>query len=328
MTDASTSPSPAPEAPPDPESSPESRTSGHGTWRRAAALFLVGMVVSVAQPSVLVAVPLVAMVLFLSGHALAATFAGALAAVIAFGGPSSDGLWYAERAWSILVGGAFVALTIRRPRAAFIARALPAVVGSAAILALVFAFRPGWWEVVDWQASERVQSALDVIQVIGGAGEALSPAMLSVLYATADLQARLFPALLGLGSIACTGVAWWIYVRLGRGTQDALAPVRDFRFSDGWIWLFIAGLILLVLQPGDGWARAGSNALVFMGGLYVVRGAAVVTFLTGGPGLLGGLMLFLALLLAAPVLILAALVIGLGDTWLDLRSRAEELAAP
>jgi hypothetical protein len=61
--------------------------------------------------------------------------------------------------------------------------------------------------------------------------------------------------------------------------------------------------------------------VVFMGALYALRGVAVVLFLAGGVSLLGGIFLALGLLLVAPVLMTGAFVIGLGDTWLDLRAR-------
>jgi hypothetical protein len=64
-----------------------------------------------------------------------------------------------------------------------------------------------------------------------------------------------------------------------------------------------------------------------MGTLYALRGAAVVLFFNGGMSLLGFVLLGVGLLFAWPVIGVGALVIGLGDTWLDLRERARELVA-
>ena len=75
--------------------------------------------------------------------------------------------------------------------------------------------------------------------------------------------------------------------------------------------------------------------VVFMGGLYTLHGAAVLLFLNSGVLVLGLFVVALGMLLLAhvlmlgilaPVLILGALFIGVGDTWLDLRSRAEAIA--
>ena len=57
-----------------------------------------------------------------------------------------------------------------------------------------------------------------------------------------------------------------------------------------------------------------------------MRGAAVLLFLSGGLTNLGFFFLAVGMLLFWPVLISGALLVGVGDTWLDLRSRAEAIA--
>jgi hypothetical protein len=58
--------------------------------------------------------------------------------------------------------------------------------------------------------------------------------------------------------------------------------------------------------------------------LYALRGAAVFLFVSGGLSLFGYFAFVVGLVLAAPVLIGVAMLIGIGDTWLDIRSRASE----
>jgi hypothetical protein len=68
----------------------------------------------------------------------------------------------------------------------------------------------------------------------------------------------------------------------------------------------------------------GSNAVFFMGALYALRGLAVVLSLVGGISVAAGVIGGLVALLISPILavgVAAMLVIGLGDTWLNLRSR-------
>jgi hypothetical protein len=143
----------------------------------------------------------------------------------------------------------------------------------------------------------------------------------------ADTQASVFPALVALASVAALGVAWWIRTRLvGEGDQG-IGPLRDFRFNDHLVWLFIAGLLLIFAQWGDALVRLGSNALVFMAALYMLRGAAVFVFLSGGMSLFGYVTVLVGLIVAAPVLMGMAVLIGVGDTWLDLRSRVRERTA-
>ena len=124
--------------------------------------------------------------------------------------------------------------------------------------------------------------------------------------------------------MAALGVAWWARSRLTRDEGAALGPLRDFRFNDHLVWLLVAGLVLILAQWGDALGRVGSNAVVFMGVLYALRGAAVFVFVSGGLSLFGYVTFLLGIVLAAPVVVAVAVLIGIGDTWLDLRARAAE----
>ena len=116
-------------------------------------------------------------------------------------------------------------------------------------------------------------------------------------------------------------------MKLSAGSGLGLAPLREFRFNDHLVWLLLLGLALIVFGAGEGWTSAGGNTVVFMGGLYTMRGAAVLLFLNGGLIGLGFLLVAVGMLVLAPVLIMGALLVGVGDTWLDLRSKAEAIAA-
>jgi len=298
-------------------------------WPRAAALFGVALAMSVVQPSVLMAIPFVLLV-GMRGIRGPGLFGATIIAMIVVVVGSRDGLWFAERAWALLLGGWFVGLTMAVPEWRFSSRALSAVFGAVASSASLLAVRPGAWGAIDWAIDDRVQagvaSTLDALAVLRG-GEALSPALVTVIYETAEAQAGVFPALTALSSMAALGFVWWIHARLaGRGDQ-ALGPLRDFRFNDHLVWFFIGGLLLLVTRWGDSLARVGTNAVVFMGALYALRGAAVFVFVSGGLSLFGFVMVAFGLLFAMPVLVGVAILIGIGDTWLDLRRRVAKTAA-
>ena len=66
--------------------------------------------------------------------------------------------------------------------------------------------------------------------------------------------------------------------------------------------------------------------MVFMGALYALRGSAVFMFISGGLSVFGYVMLAIALVLAAPVVLGVAMVVGIGDTWFDVRARLRETA--
>lgn len=294
-------------------------------WHRALALFLAAFALSVVRPAVLVGVPLVLLLLIFPAPRLAGLIAAVLVALFAFAGAPRGGLWYLERGWAILVGGGFVAATLRWPAAGVLARAAAAVVGALLVAAFVLLTRPGSWEVLDWMVADRMRSAvaggLEALRVLALNGSDPSQAVVNAVTRAVELQAQVFPALVALSSLAALAVAWWLYLRLGHGRSGSLGAVRDFSFNDHLVWVLIAGIALLVVGWGEAWGRAGSNAVVFMGALYALRGVAVVLFLTGGVSLLGGALLALSFLLVAPVVLSVALCIGVGDTWLSVRQR-------
>lgn len=306
------------------EPSPE----GNG-WLRAAGLLLAALVLSVVRPGVLIGLPFLLLVVFLpdraSGRMLPLLVAGVVAVLIVAGTGPRDGMWYLERGWAALVGGWFLALTLRWPGSGFFPRALGAVVGAFAVAGLVFGVTPRAWSVADWMVADRMRAgaatALSAVRTFGG-GDAIPGDLPDAIYSTVESQGVVFPALLGLASVAALGVAWWGWVRLAHGSDGGIGSLRGFRFHDQLVWIFVAGLALVLVGGGGGWERLGTNAVVFMGALYTLRGAAVLLFMSGGlsPGL--SVLLAVAFIFVAPVLIAGTLVVGLGDTWIDLRERA------
>ena len=146
-------------------------------------------------------------------------------------------------------------------------------------------------------------------------------------------DAIVFPALLALQSLAALALAWATYHRLGRARLGApLRPLREFRFNDQLVWGLIVGLTIMLLPTLKALHGVGKNLLVFFGALYAVRGFGVLTWFMA-PGSLGVTLAVSFVLLFAPVLDafaalalmmlgVAALALGLGDTWADWRSRA------
>lgn len=296
-----------------------------GGWLRAAGLFVATLAFSVVQPGILVALPFVLLAVFLPARRPALLFWAALGLFLVVGGGPGDGMWYLERGWTILLGGWFLGLTLRWPRTRFFPRALGAVAGSYAVSALLFQVRPRSWSVVEWMVMDRMRAGAGAVLSAArtvASEEGVSRELTDAIYRTLESQGMVFPALLGLASLSALGVAWWTWVRLARGTDDGLAPLRDFRFHDQLVWVFVFGLALVLAGSSGALERLGTNALVFMGALYALRGVAVLLFLNGGISLVGGLVLAIAVVLVAPVIAAGALVVGLGDTWLHLRERA------
>mgnify|MGYP006277878991 CR=1 FL=1 len=309
---------------------PDAQPGTRWEWLRALGLLVAAATFSVLNPGVLVAVPFILLVLFLPARRLRTLVVGALAVLLAFGGTAGGGLWYLERGWGLLLGGWFLALTLRWPRHRFLARGLGAVAGAFAVMALLFWVQPGYWSVVDWAVTDRMEegmsAALEAFRYMRGA-EGLSGAFEARAAEAMALQGTIFPALLGLASLASLGLAWWLWTRLSLGEKEgALAPLKEFRFDDQLVWVLILGLAVLVLAS-DALGRVGTNAVVFMAALYALRGAAVVLFLTGGVSVFGAVLFVVGILFLAPLLVTGAFIIGLGDTWLNLRARRRETSS-
>lgn len=314
-------------------SSPGERSEGVGEegtereWHRALALALFLSLASVVGGTVLVAVPFILLVAGLPVKR-APAFLVALLAAFWLAIRPLDGFGYVEWGWALLAGGTFVALSLAFPRARLSHRTLGAVMGAGVLSGVAFLLLPGSWSLVDWWVRDRmtgsVAQVLAIFRRVQG-GEGLTPELEESLFRTAEVQADLFPAVLGLTTLAGLALSWWLYKRLAAGERGALGRLREFRFEDQLVWIFIGGLLLVAVAAGEGWTRAGSNTLVFMGALYALRGAAVLLFLNGGLSVLGGMLLAAGMLFMAPVLLATAVLVGLGDTWLDVRTKVRAL---
>lgn len=294
------------------------------TWPRAAVLLGVVLSLGVLGIGPVVGIP-VATVALACGRSPRAWAVAAAALLASWGGGPSDPLWYIERGWAWILGGWFAALTLRFPRAGFLPRALGALAGSAAAVVLLVGRWPRGWELVEEVLAGRILaaagSAEQAMRLVSPEG-AVPESSLEALALLSEGQLWLLPGLVGLSSVAALGAAWWIAGRWALGEPEPLAPLGAFRFPDPLVWALIGG-IAITLWGLPEWRRFGGSLVLLMSGLYLVRGLGVAFGVRGGslsgPG---WLLLIVGLLLAAPAVLFGATLVGLGDTWLDLRSRA------
>ncbi|HEX6938389.1 MAG TPA: DUF2232 domain-containing protein [Longimicrobiales bacterium] len=287
------------------------------------ALTLAAATLSVASPVPLVLIPLALLLLALPPRRPGLVAVGAVVAGLVFRGALAGPLGYAELGWGFVLGGWFVLLAAVRPDAGFLGRALGAVAGAGATVALALAPRPEAWEYLDWRVARQLDRAAGTLASLWGAAARPEPwagQVVDGFYRAAELQTMLHPALLALASLAGLGVAWWVHRWLGGGESQPFAPFREFRFHDELVWLLIAGILLLVLPIGGAAPRAGSNLVAFMGALYALRGMAVLLAVTGSPGA-GAVALGLLALFVLPMVVLGTAMVGLADTWIDWRAR-------
>ena len=295
-------------------------------WLRAGVLCILVLLTSTAaRPSVLVAVPFLLLVVTNTLRGYAILGATLVAIIIVMVGPY-DGMWYLERGWALLLGSCFVGLSIARPKMKISDRALEAVFGALVLAAILMTLMSGAWNIVDWVISDRVRATVAQVIALGGS-EGLAPALITAFYQTADAQILIFPALTALASMSALLLSWWLFIFFSGRSEEALGSVKNFRFNDHLIWMLVVGLFLLFTRWNEPLQRLGSNAVVFIGALCAVRGAAVIVFITGGFSVLGYAMTLFGLVIVPPIVLGGAVLIGIADIYLDFRKRSEQLAA-
>lgn len=303
-------------------------------WAFLRALWLALAVVLLApvSPIVLVGLPLAVLLLAFHHRSYLTLGMAALLVALAFGGRPEhvEPLWYAERGWALLLGGSFVVATLALSRRNVMLRSIGALGAAAAVVFCTALLRPSLVSELDWSMGGEIQRAagltIEMLHGLSGADPAMVQKLSGAMYDMVGIETKLYPAFLALGSLAALGVGWYVVTRLA-GIREAIGPLREFRFSDQLVWVLIAGLVLFLLPIGELASRLGENAMVFMGGLYLVRGLAVLfwvgaAFITSAwSAALWGL----AALLFYPIALGAALLVGLCDTWLDVRTRLRRL---
>lgn len=282
-------------------------------WPTVLALALVVLGFSVFHPLQLMMVPLALLLVALPPRSPGLLGFAAVLLGLVFVSPRG-GLWGVERGWSLLVAAWFVLAVLGWPRASFVGRGVVAVLAAAATGGFLIA-ASGGWSGLDWAMEARFREAAAAM------ASALPPQLGDsdvVVQRAAELPALLFPALLGVASLASLALGWWAYRRLsGRG--EPLGRLPEFRFPDLLVWLLIAGLVLVVVPPGSWAPRVGGNLILFMGALYALRGLAVTLALVGlhAPTLV---VLALVGVVLWPIMMAGTLLVGVTDTWVDLRA--------
>lgn len=297
------------------------RSPGRG-WARVLALTGVVIAFSVVQPALLVFVPFGLLALGLGPRRPVTVAAGALMLGAALAGTSPEGLAAIERGWALLAGAWFLLAVAVLPEAGFVTRGLVALGGAGGSAVALLALRSGGLSRVDAAFTERLRETTSrAAEAWSSADVGLAADLGTAMQRAAEIQVLLYPALLGLATLAGLGVAWWGWNRLALQGERGLGPLREFRFSDALVWLLILGVVLVLLPRTPDTMRAGSNLLAFMGALYALRGLGVLLFMSGSPGPLVIALGAVALVLLYPLVVATTFLVGLFDTWLDIRKR-------
>jgi hypothetical protein len=300
-------------------------------WGTIAGLAVIAAAFSVVSSALLIFVPLGMLLVALPPRQPVLAVLGLAIVVAAFAGEAYGPLWYFERGWVLVLGGWFVLATVLFPRRRFVFRGLIAVAAATVATVLVLLPRGGALRELDFALAERGRVSVAELAAVWTTGIGLTGVAGRVgelAYALADLRATFYPALLALASLAALAISWWAFRRLAAGEPAPLRPLRDFGFPNVLVWLAAAAVVLVVAGLGPVWTRIGYNVLLFMGTLFALRGAGVALALFGSPGLVGAVAAGLLILLLTPLVLASAVLVGLSDTWLDLRSRRRLATGP
>jgi hypothetical protein len=249
---------------------------------------------------------------------------------------------YLACGWAVLLASTFASLVIltRREEARPFSSQAFAAIGVTLVLSAgaALATRQGAatvTQMVSVEAAKRSDASLtewrrttgskEWTDMFGGNADAkaIGSTIESQLEAAPRVASTLFPSMLALESLIALAIGWAAYHRIGRERiGPPLAALKDFRFSDQFVWGLVAGLAMVVVPGFGAMSMLGANLLVFFGALYALRGIGVgLWFLSPGRVMMGFLIVFAVVF----PLVLGVLGVGLGvgDTWLDWRARAK-----
>jgi hypothetical protein len=292
--------------------------TGRGpAWPTVLGLVAVAITFPVVNPIQLVLIPLALMLVALPPRSRRSLLIAVALGLLAFLGPRGS-LWYMERGWALLLGGWFIAAVLVWPRASLTVRAVAATAATAASAAAAITLRRGW-AAVDETIAAHYRTVAEGVSRTWPGGRVDGDMLLTW---TGEVPARLFPSLTAIGSVAALAVAWWASGRWTSAPRP-LGRLTEFRFPDSLVWVLIVGLAL-ALMPMAEWApRLGLNLVVFMGALYALRGLGVmVELVVGMVGSHVAVLVVLAVvaLLLYPIVLAGTVLLGITDTWLDLRA--------
>src|SRR5881409_41010 len=126
------------------------------------------------------------------------------------------------------------------------------------------------WDALHWEARRQASAAMRVWVEI-------EPRTFAVYEPVVRFVSDTLPATLALQTLAGLALAWQWHRRVARNPLGPpLAPFREFHFGDHWVWAVVVSLTLWVTPVVATLKLVALNVLVALGGLYLVRGVAIV----------------------------------------------------
>jgi hypothetical protein len=230
------------------------------------------------------------------------------------------------RATAVFTTVGFV-LASRYTRLSFTHRALGAMAAAAVAVTALFGLLGLTWDEVAWWVEHRTrhetQLMIGPLRGLGGGG-VFDQQVDAWIAASTEFASRCFPALLGLQLLGGLALGTSLHHRVAtRPVGTPLGRLSEFRFTEHLGWAAAIPLLILLIPRLAAAKIVATNFLVLTGALYALRGAAVALF---GAGLAGNTTLAMFLIAGAalfmlPVMLAAAVLLGVLDAGLDLRRR-------
>jgi hypothetical protein len=247
-------------------------------------------------------------------------------------GPATGPYSWLARGWILILSASFGLVSVVVPADSFFPRALSALAVAMAMgFALVLVSNGGPARISGAMVTEfNRRNDESLTKLRGPAVDEMMKTSPSFQVLLDDTEAQLtqipkvssmlVPAVLALESLAAIALGWALFhlmspVKIG----PRLGRLKDFRFNDQLVWGVAVGLSIVLLPAFADGRNAGLNLLVFFGFLYLLRGMGVLAWMSRSRAVT--YLMIATTVLVWPVMALFAIVLGLGDTWLDWRSR-------
>ncbi len=159
---------------------------------------------------------------------------------------------------------------------------------------------------------------------LAGLSEAARGALPAGLSANVQAMGDLYPGILVITALVGGWLAWGWYHRIAaRPLGVGPRPIGELRFNDQLIWALIGALALTVMNVSGTIELVASNLLFVLGALYWARGLAITRYVMARLPAPPLFKVAVTALLVLPLAFGGWLLIGVADTWLDIRRRLQ-----
>ncbi len=144
------------------------------------------------------------------------------------------------------------------------------------------------------------------------------------LSANVQTMGDLYPGILVVAALIGGWLAWGWYHRIAsRPVGNPPRPISALRFNDHLVWALIGALALTLFKVAGTTALIASNLLLVLGALYWARGLAVTRYAMARLPAPPLFKFVVTALLVLPLAFGGWLLMGVADTWLDIRRRLQ-----